>query len=168
MDYTNLSRTDFDTVVTGELTHRILQLEESVNGIIGDFFITEPSRREQFDQLILFREGLTFQDKIGIVKAIVPFFQIEADKLNLTSLLKKVEDLKSYRNAMAHGRDVGGGDSPPTLKIGIISRSGKKKEIEITSASHQKMMAEAKAVGKELVKARAHLNEVFKSTSKKV
>lgn len=167
MDYTSLSRTDFDAVVTGELTHRILRLEESINGIIGDFFVTEPSRREHFDQLVLFREGLTFQDKIEIVRAMIPLFQREASKLNLPSLLNKVEKLKNSRNTMAHGRDVGGGDSPPTLKIGIITRSGNKKEMEITSASHQKMIAEAKALGSELARARTDLNEVFKRTSQK-
>src|SRR5213594_3037158 len=103
MDYTNLSRIDFDAVVTGELSHRILGLEESVNGIIGDFFITERSRREHFEQLILFREGLTFQDKIEIVRAMIPLFQAEARKLDLLTLLKKVESLKNWRNAMAHG-----------------------------------------------------------------
>ena len=107
MDYARLSKTDFDAVVTGELTHRVLYLEESLNGMISDFFVTEPSRKEHFERLILFREGLTFQDKIGIVTAMVPLFQAEADKLKLIALLKRVEKLKDWRNAMAHGRDVG-------------------------------------------------------------
>ena len=66
MEYQNLNKEDFDAVVTGELTHYALWLEEEVNNIISDYFIMDSKQRSQFKRFLLFRDGLTFQDKIEI------------------------------------------------------------------------------------------------------
>lgn len=72
MEYKALNKEDFDAVVTGELTHYALWLEGELNNIISEYFITDDGRRGEFERLLLQRDALTFQDKIEIVRGMLP------------------------------------------------------------------------------------------------
>lgn len=157
MNYHELDKEDFDAIVTGELTHYSLWLEEEINDFICDYFRVPLSRFNDFKRLLLYRDGLTFQDKLEIVRGIVPLLGNAAEAVDLKSLLKQVEDFKSWRNAMAHGHDVARAEDVAKLKIEIISRSGKQKEIEITPESHQRMISEVDVLLEKLKNARAKL-----------
>jgi hypothetical protein len=142
MDYGKLSQDEFDAIVTGELTHRALALEFLLNDIICEYFIGGNNPKEDdFRQLILDREGLTAQAKIGIVRAMLPLFGEIEKQANLKSILTKVEKSNSERNAMAHGQCMTDPNTPHHLKIGMVSRSGKEKVIEITPDSHRESIA---------------------------
>ncbi|HEY8911446.1 MAG TPA: hypothetical protein VIM51_14370 [Desulfosporosinus sp.] len=71
MEYENLGQEDFDAIVTGELTHTSLQLEDELNGIITDYFIENNNKLNTFKSLLLYRDGLTFQDKMEIVLGMI-------------------------------------------------------------------------------------------------
>ena len=135
MDYKDMSKEDFDAIVTGELTHISLSIEDEINNIICDYFI-KSGKKIDFKRLILFRDGLTFHDKIEILRAMVPLFGEVADRIKLKIILREVENFKLIRNAMSHGLDVSNSYSN-ILKVEIISRSGKPKIIEITPESHK-------------------------------
>lgn len=157
MDYTNLHREDFDAVVTGELTHYSLWLENEINGIICDFFIRDDSRVDDFTRLFLHRDGITFQDKLDIVRSMLLLYQEESGAAKLKSLFKEIEDFKSWRNAMAHGLDVSEDVDVPRLRIEIVTRSGKERLIEITPESHVQKISEAEELLQRLREARKHL-----------
>jgi len=157
MKYKDLSHEDFDAIVTGELTHYALWFESEIINIITDYFLRSSPKRSDFERLLLLRDGLTFQDKIEIVRAMIPLFGKEASTVNLKSLLKQVEDFKSWRNAVAHGVDASDDDTKPELKVEVVSRSGKQKIVHITPESHQAKMAEAEKLFSELVAARKGL-----------
>lgn len=142
MNYKELDKAKFDAIVTGELTHYAIWLEGELVNIISDYFVTEEAKVEDFNRLLLLRDGLTFQDKIEIVRAMSELFN-ENESKKLKTLLKKIEAFKKWRNAMAHGRDVSNDEATPSLKIQIVSRSGKENTIEITPESHTKMLEEA-------------------------
>jgi len=76
MDYVTLSREEFDAVVTGELTHYSLWFEQAIVQIITTYFVRQNDRAENFERLVMWREGLTFQDKIEILRAMIPLFGI--------------------------------------------------------------------------------------------
>ena len=160
MEYDDLVKEDFDAVVTGELTHYALWLEDELNRIIMSYFKVPKARREDFKRLILLRDGLTFQDKLEIVRGMLPLFGDIAVSTNLKQLLKELEEFKSSRNAMAHGQDVSDDDDEAKLKISITTRSGKERVIEITPESHTKLMDRAEALLKDLKAARAALKGV--------
>lgn len=102
MDYEKLHPEQFDALVTGELTHFGLWFEDELVGVICDYFVGDTPLRNDFLRLLMRREGLTFQDKIEIVRALVPVFPQESSA-RWTKLLKRIEDFKALRNAAAHG-----------------------------------------------------------------
>ena len=157
MDYKDLSHEDFDAVVTGELTHYALWFENEIMNIITDYFLGSSSKRSDFKRLILLRDGLTFQDKIEVVYAMLSLLGKKAELVNLQSILKRVEDFKSWRNALAHGLDVSTDDTKPEISIEIVSRSGKEKTVHITPESHEQTLDEAQKLLAELQKARKGL-----------
>ncbi len=158
MEYEELDREDFDAIVTGELTHYALYMEQELNTIICDYFVGTTSRRKDFRRLFLYRDGLSFQDKIDIVRGMLPLFGEHAEHVKLKNLLSEVEDFKTWRNAMAHGFDVS--EEPgPELHVEIVTRSGKEKLMVITPASHRETMAAAEQLSDRLESARLYLLE---------
>jgi hypothetical protein len=140
MEYQNLNKEDFDAVVTGELTHYALWLEEELNKIISNYFITDSKKHSEFKTFFLYRDGLTFQDKIEIVRGMLPLFYVAAEGMDLKSLLKEIEEFKSWRNALAHGLDVSLDDDAPLIRVQVVTRSGKERIYEITQESHESTM----------------------------
>ena len=157
MNYEELEHEDFDAIVTGELTHFALWLEDVINGVICEYFIGGSSREDAFRRLILYRDGLTFQDKIEIARGMIPLFGDAADQCDFKSLLSRVEKFKSWRNALAHGLDKTDPDKPSTIVVEVVSRSGKEKTIEITPDSHRELVAQTEALLKEVQEARTVL-----------
>lgn len=157
MTYQSLTREDFDAMVTGELTHYAIWLENVLIGVISDFFST-PKQRGDFERLLLRRDGLTFQDKIEIVRAMLHLFSNQGAAGQLKTLLSKVEEFKATRNAFAHGVDVTPSEiAPPTIHIEIVTRSGKEKVVEVSPKSHQASLVQAEALLKELQNVRMRL-----------
>jgi hypothetical protein len=95
LDYEKLSKKDFDAVVTGELTHYAIWLEHGVIDIITDYFLGKSKRREDFKRLILLRDGLTFQDKLEIARAMIPLLEPRASQVGLSSLLKQTRTTRA-------------------------------------------------------------------------
>lgn len=155
MNYRDLSREDFDAVVTGELTHYALWLEEEIIGIISDYFLGNSKKRPNFIRLMLRRDGLTFQDKIEIVRGMLPLFPNKAAASELKTLLAKLEDFKSFRNALAHGLETkSAAEDKMSLKIEVVTRSGKEKTIEITPETHQRLTNNTETLLKNLQRVR--------------
>jgi len=147
--YRTLSREDFDAIVTGELTHVAVWLELELETAIENYFAVRSDTREAFSRLILQREGMAFQTKIDIVRIIVSGNEFKQEyKDQWKGVLLRIEEIKRVRNAMAHGKDVGG--QGLTIKVGYISRSGKETEIEIEPNSHAARMAEAEKLQDDL------------------
>ena len=140
MEYSNLDKEDFDAIVTGELTHYALWLEEELNDIISDYFIADSKKRIEFKKFLLHRDGLTFQDKIEIVRGMSLLFDAAAEEVDLKSLLREIEEFKSWRNALAHGLDVSPDDNAPMIRVEVVTRSGKERVYEITPESHETTM----------------------------
>ena len=157
MKYEDLCHNDFDAIVTGELTHYALNLEGELIDIITNYFVTSVNKRSDFKRLMLYRDGLTFQDKIEIVRAMIPIFKEKSSAENMKSLLKQVEDFKSWRNALAHGTDVSEDKEKNELKIEVVNRAGKEKVVHITPKSHQAKIAEAEKLLSELEAVRKSL-----------
>lgn len=156
MKYRELSHEDFDAIVTGELTHYALWFEGELINIITDYFLQSSSKRSDFKRLLLLRDGLTFQDKIEIARAMIPLYSEKAASVNLKLLLKQVEEFKGWRNALAHGADVSDDDTKAELKV-EVARSGKEKVVHITPKSYETKMAEADKLLSELTAARKAL-----------
>ena len=157
--YKKLSPEDFDALVTGELAHYAIWLEGVLVDIISDFF-AKPSRKKDFVRLMLHRDGLTFQQKIEIVRAMLPLFKNIAATKELKALLTKTEAFKADRNAFAHGLDV----TPKSLKgtcihVEIVTRSGKEKRVEVTAESHTGTLEKADALFNDLTSAAKRLND---------
>lgn len=146
MNYKDLSHEDFDAIVTGELTHYALWLEDVINGIICEYFIGMSDKEDDFRRLILYRDGLTFQDKIEIVRGMIPLFGEASEKCDLKGLLNEIEKFKSWRNALAHGLDKSDENEPLKLIVEVVTRSGKEKRIEITPESHRQMCEETESL----------------------
>jgi len=161
MTYKNLSKQDFDAIVTGELTHYNLWFEDEFNSIITGYFISNVNRIMDFRRLILLRDGLTFQDKIEIVRSMIPLFENLADEIGFKKTIKEVEDFKSIRNAMVHGYEVSGIENKPHLKIEVVSRSGKENIIEITPETHEKTMNDAEKLLQKLKESQEQIVEYF-------
>ena len=156
MEYEELDKDDFDAMVTGELSHLAIWLEGEVMDIITDYFLADSSKRKDFMRLLLRRDGLTFQDKIEILRAMAPLFGDLAKELNLVSILNRVEEFKSFRNSFAHGIDSSGNDSLE-LQVETVGRSGKPKTITVTPESHRNMQTHAQGLLKELRLVRSRL-----------
>lgn len=157
MDYKNMSKEDFDAIVTGELTHLSISIEDEINNIICDYFIIS-GKRIDFKRLILYRDGLTFHDKLEIIHAMIPIFSKVSDVKQFKYLLREVEKFKSIRNAMAHGLDVSNNDSN-MLRVEIVSRSGKQKIIEITPVSHKRTYEHGEQLLDKIRKARMEIKK---------
>lgn len=144
MRYEDLDKENFDAIVTGELTHYAIWMEDEINRLITDYFVRDKSNSEDFRRLLLYRDGLTFQDKLEIARGMIPLLGLDdQDQSQFGTILSAVEDFKSWRNAMAHGLDATLGDYKGVIRIEIESRSGKEKTIEITPESHRAKMDEA-------------------------
>jgi hypothetical protein len=157
MDHKKLSQEDFDAIVTGELTHYAAWLEDELIDIISDYF-QQLDRRADFQRLLLRRDGLTFQDKIEIVRALLPLFanRLAAERLKVA--LPEIETFKATRNAFAHGRDVTPPDSKSlTLHVEVVSRAGKEKVIVVTPESHEAFLTAAERLLKEVQDVRGKL-----------
>ena len=155
MDYATLSKEQFDAVVTGELTHQAIWLEVELDKLISDYFVKSHDRRDDFQRLILRRDGLTAQDKIEIVRGMLPLFNLAPEVLaNWKSLLKRIEDFKSTRNAMAHGIDATPEPYSGKLVIELINRAGAEKKVHISIESHKDMIANAEGLHEEVMAAR--------------
>ena len=161
MKYEELNHEDFDAIVTGELTHFALWLEDAINGIICEYFIGANPREDSFRRLILYRDGLTFQDKLEIAHGIIPLLGDVADQCGFKSILKRIEGFKSWRNVLAHGLDVSDPNDPNTIVVEVVSRSGKEKRIEITPDSHREMIMQTEALLKDIQDARAVLRSSY-------
>lgn len=157
MKYEDLSHENFDAIVTGELTHYALWLEGELSDTVTGYFVASDEKKSDFKRLLLLRDGLTFQDKIEIVRAMIPLFTQNATTLKLKSLIKQVEEFKSWRNALAHGSDVSDNNEKPELKVEVVTRSGKEKVVHITPKSHESKMAEAEKLLSDLSAARKAL-----------
>lgn len=158
--YSKLSQEDFDAIVTGELTHYNMWLEDEIDGIICGYFIEDVFKILDFRRLFLLRDGLTFQDKIEIVRGMLPSLESEIKTANLKNILKQVEDFKAWRNAMAHGRDCSDEEWAFKLKIETVSRSGKEKILEITPESHVQMLSDVDDLLERLRDVRLELQEI--------
>jgi len=144
MRYDDLDKEDFDAIVTGELTHYAIWMEDEINRLITDYFVSEKTKSNDFRRLLLYRDGLTFQDKLEIARGMTPLLGLnDQDQKLFRAILNAVEDFKSWRNAMAHGLDMTPGDYKGVIRIEIVSRSGKEKTIEVTPESHRAKMDEA-------------------------
>jgi hypothetical protein len=144
MRYEDLDKEVFDAIVTGELTHYAISMEDELNRLITDYFVSDKSKSKDFRRLLLYKDGLTFQDKLEIARGMIPLFGLnDQDKTQFRTILNAVEDFKSWRNAMAHGLDTTPGDYKGVIRIEFVSRSGKEKTIEITPESHRAKMDEA-------------------------
>lgn len=158
MSYDHLSREDFDAIVTGELAHFAIWLEGEVIELIAEHFVTK-DKRADFKRLLLFRDGLTFQDKIEIARAMLPLFMNQGEAATLKDLLVKVESFKATRNAFAHGVDTTPKNSPRLqLHIEVVNRAGKEKTVIVTPETHSKMISEAESLLKALQACRRAIN----------
>ena len=154
--YEKLQHEDFDAIVTGELTHYAIWLEDGLAKIIADFF-AKPSRKKQFIGLIVRGESLPF--KIEIIRAIIPDFKNQTAAQQLSPLLKRIEAVSTRRNAFAHGFDV----TPKSAKaasihVELIRRAGKNKPFEVTPASHVATMNEMEQLLEAVTSIRKKLN----------
>jgi hypothetical protein len=157
MDYHKLSKEEFDAIVTGELTHHAAWLEDELIDIISDYF-QQVDRRADFQRLLLRRDGLTFQDKIEIVRALLPLFanRLAAERLKVA--LPAIETFKATRNTFAHGRDVTPSDSKNlALHIEVVNRAGKEKIIVVTPETHETFLTAADRLLKEVQDVRSKL-----------
>jgi hypothetical protein len=149
-DYSSLTVEKFDAVVTGELTHQALYCEGELVGIITEHFCRRGTG-EDFRRLLLYRDGLTFQDKIEIVRAMLPLLTNDSEVSRLKIALRKVEELKALRNAFAHGLDTSPTlDGKLSITIEVVSRSGVEKHITVTPETHCHIMQETEDLINEL------------------
>lgn len=127
-----------------QLTHQAIWLEGELNDIITGYFCRTTEIQKYFGRLILFRDGLTAQDKIEIVRGMLPLFEIsDEDKRVLKSLLSRIVEFKSWRNAVVHGMDVTGGKFEDVLEIEVVNRAGRERLVKITPQSHREKLEEA-------------------------
>lgn len=156
VEYEKLSKEDFDALVTGELTHNAIWLEDELVEIISDYFFQIVTRAD-FQRLLLRRDGLSFQDKIEIVRALLPRFANQLAATELRPLLVSIEEFKSTRNAFAHGLDVTPSTVTGVLHVEIINRAGKERVVVVTPESHRKLLIEADSMLKNLQNLRLRL-----------
>ncbi len=152
MRYEDLDKEDFDAIVTGEFTHYAIWMEDEINRLITDYFVSDKSKSADFRRLLLYRDGLAFQDKLEIARGMIPMLGLNIqEQKQFKTILNEVEDFKSWRNAMAHGRDATPEEYKGIIRIEIVSRSGKEKIIEITPTSHTAKIEEAEELHNSLI-----------------
>jgi hypothetical protein len=162
MDYTSLSQEEFDAVVTGELTHRAISIESELENVISGYFVENHHRRGDFQRLLLRRDGLSAQDKIEVVRAMLPLFGLtESQVVEWKSALKQAEEFKGWRNATSHGTDVTPQPYAGELVIEIVNRAGVEKQVSITPASHAALIERTDSLIDKLAAARVSLFESF-------
>jgi hypothetical protein len=151
--------TDFDEIVTGRLTHLTIWLEEELIGLITDYLLGGVgTRKDSFKRLIMYRDGLTMQDKLEIYRAIVSELNLsDLQKAEITRTLNEVIEFKSYRNALAHGRENSRRDDRLEVVIEIVTRSGKFKEVTLTEDGFEKLVDTGDRLLEELRKFRSSL-----------
>ena len=89
----------------------------------------------------------------------LPLFGEHAESVDLPDLLKRVDEFRMLRNALAHGRDVSEPGAGFQISIEVISRSGKEKIITITPESHAEKMRKLEELLEAVQNARKHLRE---------
>lgn len=159
MEYDLLSPEDFDAVITGEMAHYAIWFEHELIGIISDHFVIA-KKRDDFERLLMLREGLSFQDKIDIVRAAIPLFVNSSAANQLRGLLNKIEQFKATRNALAHG--VAAASATGSITVEVVKRDGKPKAITITAKTHKAAMADAEELLEELKEVRSDLPNAVK------
>jgi hypothetical protein len=140
----------FDAIVTGELVHQALQCEQELIRIIADHFCRE-GVESAFKRLLLYREGLSLQHKIEIVRAMLPMLHPAEPASELKLSLRKLEELTALRNAFAHG--LGSTDANRedlSIAVEIVTRSGTEKIITVTPITHCKAMEDGEELSKKL------------------
>lgn len=156
MDYTILSIEEFDAIVTVEIGHLVLWMEEEISRFICHYYVSNVFKRSQFIKLMLYREGLTFQDKLEILQATLPIWGDKA--VAMKSIIRRIEKFKALRNALAHGRKAERDETELKIKVDVVSRSGKEKSVEITPYSHKKNCEMGEQLLSELKENLAKLN----------
>lgn len=158
MNYRELSKEEFDAIVTGELAHQVIWFEGELIGIILDYFFGKSKKKVECEQLIFRRDGIGFQDKIEIVRGMFHLFSDQATVKRLELALKQIEILGRLRNAFAHGTDVGETEKDKlSLKVSLVSRSGKERIVQVTPESHTKYLSDLDGLLKELASIRKNL-----------
>jgi len=142
VQYTKHNRQDFDAIVTGELAHYAIWMEEALAQIIASYFC-KPALAKSFKELVLRRDGMTFQNKIDLVRTILSEIASPEDAPHIKQTLNDVDELKEFRNALAHGLDVSPDESSLHIVIETISRTGKPRKFEITPENHAARMNKA-------------------------
>jgi|GEM_PF-4721425 len=140
MKYDDLDRIWFDAIVTGELTHYALWFEEQLEFLILAYFISDPRVNENFASTFVRSREFTMARKIELVKKILKSSKHSRSDEFLAAF-GGLEKIIAIRNAMAHGRDVGG--KGLELRIEIESYGGKTKTIKITPETHSQIMESA-------------------------
>lgn len=147
MNYAELSKEDFDAIVTGELTHYAIWHESELEDFISQYFSNSKKKRTQFKQIFLRRDMLKTQDKIEVTKAILALMDLTPIEIaKWKSLLKRVDDFKTYRNTMAHGLDVTDDNYSGEIVIEVITRSNNIRHLKITPDSFKKILQEAESL----------------------
>ncbi len=143
IDYSKLSKHDFDVIITGQLIHYCLHLESEINNFLKDYFLHRSSekRKSEFDEVVLFRDCISLHNKIDILKLLTKGYPLKVKKKESEILFSKIDEMKSLRNALTHGF-APFDDESEELKvvIEITNKAGKQKRIEITTENHEKIM----------------------------
>jgi hypothetical protein len=132
-------------------------MERILDKIISEQFC-QSAKCEDFERLLLRRDGVTFKNKIDIVCAMLPLFSDQPAAQKLKSVLTNVEKFRVKRNAFAHGMDVTPVNNPAGgVCIELMGRSGKGKVLSVSPKSHDSEMAEAENILNELLALRVKL-----------
>jgi hypothetical protein len=137
MDYRDLDRAEFDAIVTGELTHYALWFEEQLDFLITVYFINDPRVIDRFSLIFLRSREFSTSRKMTLINSLLKGWADNRSK-EFLSVITEVEQIIAIRNAMAHGRDVGG--TGLDLLVAIQSHGGKTKNISITPDTHEEML----------------------------
>lgn len=166
MDYESLNKEDFDAIVTGELTHFALWFEDHLSRLISAYF-SRQDRKKQFHRILLDRNGMTFQDKIDIVRCMAELPDLKAitQSISLPWILSQIEKFKSHRNALAHGSDVSSNDGAPHLRVEIVNRSGKEVVYEVTPKTHRETLRKAEELMSSMSRAMGKLHRKMHTNS---
>lgn len=140
MKYGDLDRVWFDAIVTGELTHYALWFEEQLEFLILAYFTDDPRVVDDFFSTFVRSREFTMARKIDFARKIVKNSN-HSRSGEFTVVFGELEKIIAIRNAMAHGRDVGG--QGLKLRIEIESYGGKAKTIEISPDTHSQIMDSA-------------------------
>lgn len=107
MKYVDLDRVDFDAIVSGELTHYALWFEEQLEFFILAYFIDDSRVVDDFSSTFIHAREFTMSRKIEFVRKLLRSRKFPRSD-EFLSAISEVERIVALRNAMAHGRGVGG------------------------------------------------------------